>query len=110
MKIMNMPLLILMVFSAATFNGHALAMNLDDNTSSIEVTSDPFDTQIDTFEVDENANVVNITENSNESILVEKIIEEQKKPSTVFSLDGSMVSPLIAIILFISIVYIRRKT
>ncbi len=104
-----MPLLILAIFSAATFSGYALEMDINDNTSSSEAASDPLDTQIDIVAIDENANVVNIMENSNETALIEKSIEEQKMSSSGFPRIESLISPLIAIILIISIVYIKKR-
>ena len=92
----NMLILILVMLSIAVPTGYAQEANNGEN---------------DTIVINESVNVVNITENSNETEILETSIkEEQKNSSPGFSLVDSMISLIIAILLIMSIIYIRKNT
>ena len=109
MKKMNMALLILAIFSMTTLTVHALASDMDGNFSSNETIANPVGTE-DAIEISETANVVNITENSNETTVIESIIkEDQKKSSPGFGLTGTLTSLISLVILTTVIVNIRKN-
>lgn len=109
MNKMNMALLILAILSITTLTGHALASDMDANISTNETIPNPVNT-IDVIEISETANVINITENSNETIVIESIIkDEQKKSSPGFGLAEIMITLITAVILITIIVTIRNN-
>lgn len=100
--------LILVIITTTTFSGYALAAESGTNISTNETIA--VSTQVETNDINNNANIINITENSNETTVVETIIkEEQKKSSPGFSLSDTLISLITAIILIITIVNIKRK-
>ena len=108
MKKKNMALLILAIFSMTT-SGQALASDTDGNFSINETIANPVGTE-DAIEISETANVVNITENSNETTVIESIIkEDQKKSSPGFGLTGTLTSLISLVILTTVIIKIRKN-
>ncbi len=99
---MNIALLILAISSITALTGNALATGIDANISANETIANPVNT-IDTIEISEAAKVVNITENSSETTVIESIIkEEEKKSSPGFGLTAT-VTALIALIILITV-------
>lgn len=93
----NMLILTLAILSIAAPIGYALAANNNENA--------------DVIEINESANVVNITENSSETQILETSIKEgQINASPGFSLPDSMISLIIAILIIVSLIYIRKNT
>lgn len=93
----NMLILITVILFTVTSAEYALAVEQDAN--------------VDTIEINESVNVINITENSNETTVLETSIrEEQNNASPGFSLPDSMISLIIAALLIVSITYIRKNT
>ena len=106
---MNTALLILAIFSITTLTGNALATDIDANISTNETIANPVNTT-DTIEIGETANVVNITENSSETSVIESIIkEEQKQSSPGFGLTDTVTALIAVVILITVIVYIRSN-
>jgi len=63
---------------------------MDGNVSTDETIANPVST-VDAIEISETANVINITENSNETTVIETIIkEDQKKSSPAFGLTETV--------------------
>lgn len=108
MNKMNMALLILAILSTTTINAYALSVDIDTNISTNETIANPVSTT-DTIEINETANVVNITENSNETTVIESIIKEEQKKSPGFGLTDSVISLITVIILMMGVVYIRNN-
>ncbi len=111
MNKMNMKLsilAILAILSITTLNAYALAVNIDTNISTNETIANPVSTT-DTIEINETANFINITENSNETTVIESIIKEEQKKSPGFGLTDSVISLITVIILMMGIVYIRNN-
>ena len=95
---MNMALLILAMFSITTLTAHAQASEMDANISTNETIANPVSTP-DAIEISETAKVINITENSNETAVIESIIkEDQKKSSPGFGLTDT-VTALITVVI-----------
>ena len=108
MNKVNMALLILAIFSAMMLTGNALATGIDANISTTEAIASPVSTT-DAIEISETANVVNITEDSNETTVIESIIkEEQKKSSPEFGLTDTVIVLITAVILIMAIAFIRK--
>ncbi len=106
---MNKALLILAIFSMTTLTGHALASGLDANISANKTIANPVSTT-DAIEISETANVINITENSNETTIIESIIkEDQKKSSPGFGFTDTVAALITLIILTTVIVNIRNN-
>jgi hypothetical protein len=109
----NMLLLTLAILSTSAtaltaLSGYALAADNDINISTNTIY--PVDTPVNTIAINESINVVNITNNSNETTVAETIIkEENKKSSPGFLLTDTVISLITAIILIISMVYIRNN-
>jgi len=96
--------LILILVISSTMTGCALAADKDINISPNETIAQQVITPGDTIALDENVEVINITENSNETSVVETIIkEEQEKSSPGFSLNDTVISLIIATILIMVI-------
>lgn len=92
-----------------TLTGHALASDMDGNTSTNETIANPVSTT-DAIEISETANVINITENSNETTIIETIIkEDQKKSSPGFGLTDIVTALITLIILSTVVVNIRNN-
>lgn len=108
MNKMKMLLLILAILSTTTLNAYALAFDIDTNISTNETIANPVSTT-DTIEINETANFINITENSNETTVIESIIKEEQKKSPGFGLIDSVISLITVIILMMGIVYIRNN-
>jgi hypothetical protein len=111
MNKMNMKLsiiAILAILSITTLNAYALAVDIDTNISTNKTIANPVST-IDTIEINETANFINITENSNETAVIESIIKEEQKKSPGFGLTDSVISLITVIILMMGIVYIRNN-
>jgi hypothetical protein len=109
MNKMNMALLILAIFSMTTLTGHALASDIDENISTNETIANPVSTT-EAIEISETANVINITEDSNETTVIESIIkEDQKKSSPGFGLTDTVTALIILIILSTVVVNIRNN-
>ncbi len=108
----NKLLLALAILSilSTTLTGYALAAGNDTNTSINRTTVDPVVTPLDTIVINENTKVINITENSNETIVAETIIkEEQTKSSQGFWLTATVISLIAAIFIIMVIVYIKKN-
>jgi hypothetical protein len=106
---MNKMLLILAIFSMTTLTGYALASDLDANISTNKTIANPVNTT-DAIEISETANVINITENSNETTIIESIIkEDQKKSSPGFALTDTLTALITLIILSTVVVNIRNN-
>jgi hypothetical protein len=104
MNKMNTTLLILAIFSITTLSGSALPIDKGANFSTNETMANSVNTD-DTFVVNENVNVINITENSNETTVVESIIQQdQMKSSPGFALTDTMISLIMVLILIMKIV------
>jgi hypothetical protein len=104
---MNMALLILAIFSMTTLTGHA--SDIDENISTNETITNPVSTT-EAIEISETANVINITEDSNETTVIESIIkEDQKKSSPGFGLTDTVTALIILIILSTVVVNIRNN-
>ena len=109
MNKMNKVLLILAIFSMTTLTGHALASGMDGNTSTNKTIANPMSTT-DAIEISETANVINITENSNETTIIETIIkEDQKKSSPGFALTDTVTALITLIILSTVVVNIKNN-
>ena len=92
----NILILILVMLPIATPTGFALAVNQDANA--------------DTIEINESVNIINITENSNETTVLETSIrEEQNKASPGFPIIDSVISLIIAVLIIVSITCIRKN-
>lgn len=97
-------LLILTIFSITTVPGYALATDTEANISRNDTIVNSQSTD-DTILVNENARVINITENSNETTVIESIIkQEQKKTASGFGLTEIVISLITVIILIMAIV------
>lgn len=91
--------------------GYALAANNDTNNSINITTVDPETTEQETIVIPENAEVINITENSNETDVAETILkEEQKKSSPGFWLTDAVISLICAIFIIMSMAYMKKKS
>lgn len=98
MKKSNMLILILVMLSATTLTGYALAAESGTNISPNETIATI--TPADAIAVNEDVNVINITRDSNETTVDETIIkEEQMKSSPGFSLTDTVMSLITGIIL-----------
>lgn len=105
----NILLLILAIFLTATLTGYALAADGDVNISTNETIANPVSTPIDTIVINEDANVINITENSNETTIAETIIkEEQKKSSPGFGIADTIIS-LIAVVAIVFVIARKNR-
>lgn len=111
MKRTTILLLILAIMSTMVFNGHAFAADENANVSIGETIDDPAATPEDIIVINQDAKIVNITENSNETTVIDTVIgEEEKKYSPGFSLTDNMLSLIAAIIVIImSMVAIRKN-
>jgi hypothetical protein len=110
LAILSVSATALTTFTALT--GYALAADNDTNisTNTIYPVDTPVDTAPDTIAINESINVINITNNSNETTVAETIIkEESKKSSPGFLLTDTMISLITVIILVISKVYIKKN-
>ena len=106
---MNLMLLVLAILLLTTFSGYALASDINTNISTNETAANSVSTT-DTIEINESANLINITENSNEATVIESMIkEDQKKSSPGFGLTDTVISLITVIILVMTIVHIRNK-
>jgi hypothetical protein len=109
MNKMNIALLIVAIFSITTVPGYALATGSGVNISTDETIANSRAAN-DTIVVNENANVINITENSNETTVLESIIkQEQKKSSSGFGSTDTVISLITVIILIMAIVPFRKN-
>src|SRR5659263_636833 len=105
---MKMLLLILAILSTTTLNAYALAFDIDTNISTNETIDNPVSTT-DTIEINETANFSNITENSNETTVIESIIKEEQKKSAGFGLIDSVISLITVMIFMMGTLYIRHN-
>lgn len=95
----------LIILLIGTLIGNALAAENGSNTSQIETAADTLVIPEDTIEINENATIINITENSTEAKVEESLINEEQNTTTQgFSLNGNSISTIIKIVLIMSIV------
>ncbi len=88
----NLLMLIIVILSATTLTVYALAEDV--NISKNETTA------ADAITINETANIINVTKNSNETNLADMLItEEQKKSSPGFSLTDTVIALITSIIL-----------
>ena len=105
----NTLLLILAILSTTTLTGYALAADKDANISTNETIANQVSTPVDTIVINENAKVINITENSNEITVAETIIkEEQKKSSPGFGMADTIIS-LIAVVAIVFVIARKNR-
>lgn len=105
----NTLILILVILSQA-LTGYALAADKDVNISTNETIADQVST-VDTIAINDNVNIINITKNSNETIVAETILkEEQTKSSPGFSLADTAISLITAAILIMAMICARKKS
>jgi hypothetical protein len=103
MNKMNMTLLILAIFSTTTVTGYALTTDTGSKISTNDTIVNSESTN-DTIVVNENARVINITENSNETTVMESIIkQEQKKSTPGFGLEDTLISLITVMFLIMAI-------
>lgn len=92
----------LMIILFLTLIGNAYGAENGSNTSQIFKATDVMTN--DTIEINENATIINITENSTEAIVEEYIIkEEENKSSQGYSLNYNNISSIIKIFMIMSI-------
>lgn len=98
MNKINTLILILVMLSTMTLTGYAQANESGANISTNETTAGI--TPADIIAINENASVINITKNSNETTVAETMIKDgQTKSSPGFSLTDTVISLITAIIL-----------
>ncbi len=93
----NMLILISVMLSITVLTEYALA---DESGINVSTNGTPaVITPADTVAINENSSVINITKNSNETIVAETIIKgEQNKSSPGFSLNETVISLIIILI------------
>ncbi len=102
-------ILILLIISMMISTRYALGADTGENISANEITSGQHVIENDTLVFNDTANVVNVTENSNETNIAEKMIQDQRKSSAGYPFIYPAIIISVSIMLTILIICYKKS-